>query len=117
MKTAPWNTRLTARHQLLGGLCLGGGFVHSLGLGGELRAELLDTARFNDARLSAGVEGVAGRRGIDLEKGIGLAVDINGFLGLNGRGDDKGLIDGNVEERDLAVLRENALLHFILIPS
>ena len=57
MKTAPWNTRLTARHQLLGGLCLGGGFVHSLGLGGELRAELLDTARFNDARLSAGVEG------------------------------------------------------------
>lgn len=94
---------------LLGGC---GGSFELLVLGRELGAELFHAAGFRDASLSAGVERMAGRRGIRLKERIGLAINVDGFLGLNGRTDDEGLVDGEIEERDVAILRVNALFHF-----
>lgn len=84
-----------------------------LGHASVLGAELFNAAGFNDAGLSAGVEGVAFRRGIKLEERIGHAVDFNGFLGLHSRVDDEGLVDGQVDESDRTVFGMNVLFHFL----
>ena len=70
--------------ELLGGLGGGCGGVHGLLLGSKLGAELFNAAGFNDARLGARVERVAGRGRIELEHRVGNAVNFNRFLRLNG---------------------------------
>ena len=96
---------------LLGGLGGLSSRVERSLLGSELRAELFHAASFDDARLCARIEGVAGRRRIKLEHRIGHAVNLNGFLRLNGGADDERLVDGKVDESDFAVFGVNIRLH------
>ena len=98
--------------ELLGGLGGGCGGVHGLLLGSKLGAELFNAAGFNDARLSARVERVAGRGRIELEHRVGHAVDFNRFTRLSGGTDDERLVDGEVDESDFAIFGMNAFLHF-----
>ena len=95
--TELWSIPERIAEELLGAL----GDVSVLG------AELFHTAGFDDAGLSAGVEGVAFRAGIKLEERVGHAVDFNGFLGLHSRGDDEGLVDREVNEGDGTILGVN----------
>ena len=87
---------------------------HSLGV---LGAELFNAAGFNDTRLSARVERVAGGGRIELEHRVGHAVDFNRFARLNGGRDDERLVDGHVDKSDFAIFGVNAFLHFSKIPS
>ena len=112
-----WKRRADGPHGpepaiLLGGLGGFGGGVHGLLLGGELGAELFNAAGFDDARLSARVERVAGGGRIKLVHRVGHAVDFDRFTRLSGGTDDERLVDGEVDESDLAVFGMNAFLHF-----
>lgn len=97
------------RRKLLGGL---GSGVELVLLGSVLGAELFNAAGFNDTSLSTRVEGVAFRRGIELEERVGLTVDFNRFLRLDRARDDEGLVDRKVDESNLAVFGVNIGFHF-----
>ena len=94
-----------------------GSSVESLLLSSKLGAEFFNATSFNDTGLSAGVEGVAFRGGIQLVERVSHTVDFNRFFRLNSRTDDEGLVDGQVDESDFAVFRVNVFFHFKKIPS
>src|SRR5690606_23280750 len=88
-----------------------GGFLDGAGGACEACAELLDAARFDDARLCAGIEGVRFGRDFTLEKRIGLAVDLGGFAAVQGRTRNERVAGLLVEKNDFAVFGVNAFFH------
>lgn len=90
---------------------IGSGGLESTCRASETGTEFFDAAGFNDASLSARVEGVRFRGYVALEKRVAFAIDLGVLTSLDRGADNEFVARLNIKEHNFAILGVKAFFH------